>query len=409
MFLQDAQDAIDAAEKGFPVERHMARAIRNNREKLQMSLDLADRFFRRGSPLEAGARASNPRLGRTLRSISTAGPAAFYAGPVAADIARVVQDYGGSIDERDLAGYRVVEREPLRVSREGRDVFTMPPPSAGGLLLAQTILLHDGPALVRLGADSPEYVHLLAETFRGAIADRVRFVGDPALVGVPTRELLSDPHLAKRRRQIAEGGTRLPPSFSLPEHGTMHLVVVDRERNVVSLTSTVNDAFGARLVAAESGVLLNDELDDFTPPDTARLFGLRDGGPNAPRGGARPVSSMTPTIVVENGRPIAAVGGSGGTLIPTSVTQSLLRMTIFDASAAEAVSAPRFGVGLRDGALLIEPSWLDDTKTRRLRAEGESVSPLTFPAAVQAVRLRPDGRMEAGADPRKFGSAVVVR
>lgn len=408
-FRQDADAAIRAARDGFTVERHMASALRNNRKRLQMSLALVDLFFRRGAPLDTGARATNPRLARTLDAIASSGPSAFYAGPVAAELARLVQAYGGALQEADLAAYRVAERPALHVSRDGLDVFTMPPPSAGGLLLAQTLLLNDRARLASLGADSPAYIHLLAESFRGAVADRMRFVGDPAFAQVPVADLLSEAHLGPRRAMIAAGGTHPPPSFRQPEHGTMHMVVVDRDRNVVSLTSTVNDAFGARIVAPEAGVLLNDELDDFTPPDAALAFGLAGGGPNAPRPGARPTSSMTPVIVVEAGRPILAAGGSGGTLIPTNVTQSLLRMTVFDASAQRAVSAPRFGVRMSDGALMLEPSWLGEAQVAALRAQGEQILPLGFPAAVQAVRIRPDGRMEAGADPRKFGSAAVVR
>ncbi len=406
---QDAAAAIRAARDGFAIERHMAALLRSNRTKLQMSLALADRFFRRGAPIDAGARLRNPQLARTLEAIATTGPSAFYSGPVAAEIARSVHDYGGSLDQADLAAYRVIDREPLHVTFDRRDVFTMPAPSAGGLLVAQTLLLDDRARLASLGADSAAYVHLLAEGFRGAIADRMRFFGDPAFVQVPINDLLSEAHLGPRRASIAHGGTHSPPSFLQPEHGTMHMVVVDRDRNVVSLTSTVNDAFGARIVAPESGVLLNDELDDFTPPATARAFGLSDGGPNAPRAGARPVSSMTPVIVVQDGHPVLALGGSGGTLIPTNVTQVLLRMSVFDASAQRAVSAPRFGVEMTSGRLMIEPSWLGAADLAQLQAQGEQIAPLVYPAAVQAVGVRGDARMEAGADPRKFGSAVVVR
>jgi gamma-glutamyltranspeptidase/glutathione hydrolase len=408
-FQQDAEAAIRSAERGFVIEGHMARAVRNHRAGLQLSLALTDRFLRRGMPIGAGERVTNPALAGTLRAIATSGPSAFYHGPIAVDIARVVRDYGGCLDESDLAAYRVIEREPLHVFRDGFDVYTMPPPSAGGLLLAQTMLLHDRGEMTRVGRASAAYVHLLAEGFRGAIADRMRYVGDPDYTLVPTDLLLSDAHLDARRAIISSGGSHLLPAFALPEHGTMHLVVVDRDRNVVSLTSTVNNAFGSRLVAPRSGVLLNDELDDFTPRDVARLFGMSDGGPNAPRGGARPTSSMTPTVVLKQGVPVVALGGSGGTLIPTSVTQALLGMLWFEMPAQAAVSAPRFGVRTVDGALMTEPSLLPEAAIAELRGQGEMVVPLAVPAAVQAVRLGDRGQVQAGADPRKLGSARVDR
>ncbi len=408
-FLQDAQPAIHAAESGFAIERHLARSLRSNRARLQASLALTDRFLRRGQPLDTGARLTNPQLARTLRSLGSSGPNAFYQGPVAAEIARATQAYGGSLDTDDLAAYHVIERTPLHVAWNGHDVFTMPPPSAGGLLLAQTLLMHDRASLTALGADSPAYIHLLAETFRGAVSDRIRAVGDPDAVTVPMATLLSTEHLRARRARIRSDQTHEPSNFQLPEHGTMHLVVVDRERNVVALTSTVNNAFGTRIVAPECGVILNDELDDFTPLKTARLFGFSDGGPNAPRAGARPVSSMTPTIVVDGGTPVLALGGSGGVLIPTGVTEVLLRALAFDTSAERAVAAPRFSVSVGGPSLLIEPEWISEAQERQLRTMGEPIMPLTLPTAVQAVRMRSNGRMEAGADPRKFGLGMVVR
>lgn len=307
----------------------------------------------------------------------------------------------------DLASYRVLEREPLLVEYRGHHVYTMPPPSAGGLLLAQTLRMHSPVELQKLDADSAQFVHVLALTFRGAHSDRVRTVGDPAFVSVPVQSLLSRRNLDARRQRVDASRTQAPQAVPFDEHGTSHLVVVDRQRNAVSLTTTVNSPFGARLVAPLSGVLLNDELDDFSTPEFDRTFGVPQPGPNAPRPGARPVSSMCPTIVMREGRFWAAIGGSGGMRIAPNVTQVLLRMLAFDQAPVQAVRAPRLAVSMTTRTLMVEPSWLSPAQLATLRSWGEQIKEDTFPAAVQVVQ-QAGNVLEAAADPRKYGHAVIA-
>jgi gamma-glutamyltranspeptidase/glutathione hydrolase len=188
------------------------------------------------------------------------------------------------------------------------------------------------------------------------------------------------------------------------------LVVVDGQRNVVSLTTTVNRSFGSRIVGESSGVVLNDELDDFTPREFMSLFGEAGGGPNAPRAGARPVSSMTPTVVLRDGKPYLALGGSGGMRIAPNVTQAAIAVLAFDRSASEAVARPRFAVGARSTELLLEPGLLDERAVHDLRHRGQRVQETDFPAAVQMVRLQlgPSGHgMQASGDARKSGLGLV--
>ncbi|MFW5738727.1 MAG: gamma-glutamyltransferase [Myxococcota bacterium] len=409
-FADNACPAIRAARGGFRLEMHMARMLRAHGDALVQSKPIAALFFPTGSPLGKGARVHNPKLAATLGAIAARGADAFYRGPIAADIAAAVQRHGGAMTKQDLASYRVVERQSLRARWAGFDVHTMPPPSAGGLLLAQTLLMHDQEAIVRMGDQSPELVHTLAETFRGSIADRVRTVGDPMHVNVPMSALLSEAHLARRKARIRPNVSHAPRDFGLPEHGTTHLVVVDADRNVVSLTTTVNRSFGSKIVAPASGVVLNDELDDFTPPSVLPSFGVRPSGPNAPRPGARPVSSMSPTIVLRGGKPYLALGGSGGMKIAPNVTQIALRVLAFDASARDAVSSPRFSVDVRSPGLVVEPGWLTEQAVRDLSSRGELLRTSSFPAAVQLVRMQlgPNGDgMQAASDPRKFGLGAV--
>lgn len=407
--LQNAQPALRAATQGFELEGHMARTLVGYGETLTRTGGIAALFYPNGSPLAEGQRVRNPVLATTIRAFATRGPSAFYSGPIASDIASAVQRHGGTLDESDLANYAVAEREPLHITWEGHDVFTMPPPSAGGLLVAQTLRLIDRRTLVALGEDSPNLIHLLAESFRGSIADRVRAVGDPQDTVVPIAALLSDAHLGVRKQRIGWDRTHAPQRFDLPEHGTSHLVVVDAQRNVVSLTTTVNRAFGARIVAPASGVVLNDELDDFTPPDYLRPFGVAGAGPNAARPGARPVSSMSPTIVMKDGKPFLALGGSGGMRIAPNVAQAAIRVLAFDASAQVAVDKPRFAIGATSTDLIVEPAWLDPRSVYELAFRGERVRASSFAAAVQLVRMQvgPNDSMQAAGDPRKSGLGIV--
>ena len=252
----------------------------------------------------------------------------------------------------DLQNYRVLERTPLEVKWNGFDVHTMPLPSAGGYTVAHTLGLRDAQELRPLGFHSPAYVHAIAESLRAAIADRMQYFGDPAREKVDLGTLLAPERLARRRQTIALDRTHALTRFAQSEHGTHHLVVRDEAGNVVSLTTTVNTAFGAKLMTEQSGIALNDELTDFTKQAWVAPFGLRES-PNRARGGARPVSSMTPTIVTRDGAVVLALGGSGGMNIATDVTQVLVDALLFDPTAQQAVDAPRAQIPF-DGTVRVQ-------------------------------------------------------
>jgi gamma-glutamyltranspeptidase/glutathione hydrolase len=285
----------------------------------------------------------------------------------------------------------------------------MPPESGGGLMVLEALRMHAKADLAALGYGSGAYLHLVAETLRGAVADRVRAIGDPAFVKADADALASPARMKARRARISLTATTPAEKFSLEESGTSHLVAVDEEGNVVSVTSTVNNMFGCKLVT-RGGFVLNDELDDFTTRAVERRFGIRPGtGPNAPRGGARPASSMTPTIVLRDGAPVLALGGSGGLRIPTATTQVLLASLVFDRPAALAVADPRIDTPPTGGLSVdaaVPPEIVIDLGER-----GEVVD-ATKPnfSAVQAIRIgEKDGArfLDAGADPRKGGAALV--
>jgi gamma-glutamyltranspeptidase / glutathione hydrolase len=405
-FADVVRPAADLAEAGFPVSAHLSR-----------TLGWADGWLRKsprydflrpfGAPAAEAARVKNPRLGATLRRIAAEGRAAFYSGVIARDVVDTARSAGGRISLQELESYAVVERAPLRTSWEGYEVFTMPPPSGGGLMILQTLHMHAKADLARLGHGSAAYVHLLAETFRGSVADRVRAVGDPAFVRVDVDGLAARARMQARRSRISMTKTTASERFTLGDGGTSHLVAVDGDGNVVSITSTVNNMFGSKLVT-EGGFVLNDELDDFTPEETERRFGL-SRGPNSPRGGARPASSMTPTLVLRSGEPVLALGGSGGMRIPTSTTQVLLAHLVFDRPVAQAVRDARFETPSSGGLSLdatFSPQVVHDLS---LRGEVVDTSRSNF-SAVQAVSIQRIGGvrvLEAAADPRKGGAGLI--
>lgn len=393
------------ARQGYLVGPHLAGSLSFGAASLARDAGLGALYLPGGKPALVGTRIVNLPLAGTLARVAAQGPDAFYGGEIAAELASVAASAQGALSAEDLSAYRPVERTPLRTRFEGYDVYTMPPPSAGGLMLSQVLRLFSKDELLALGHETPAYQHLIAEGMRGAVADRMRFLSDPDVQRVDTGALLDERRLAQRRRSIALDRTHWLPRFGLEEHGTHHLVTADRAGNVVSLTTTINTGFGAELLAPQSGVLLNDELEDFTKAEAVAPFGMTES-PNRPRPGARPVSSMTPTLVVAAGRPVLALGGSGGTTIAPNVTQVLLGALVFEQSAEEAVKKRRIEVPTRGATLLVEEGTAPE-HVRDLERRGEIVGTIRFKtSAVQLLRF--DGpRVEAASDPRKQGSALV--
>ena len=399
--------AATIAGDGFPVSPHMARALRWNEAWVTKAPRYALWQTPAGALAASGDAVKNPALAATLRRLASEGKAAFYEGAIATDVLATAREAGSRMTPQDLRGYAVIERAPLSTTWEGFTVETMPPPSAGGLMLIETLHMHAKSDLLALGYGTGAYQHLLAETFRGAIADRIRAVGDPAFARIDPASLTDRARMKARRARIALDATTRAESFAGRESGTSHLVIADGAGSVVSITSTVNDMFGARLVT-QGGFPLNDELDDFTPPSLGARFGVRRG-PNTARGGARPASSMMPTIVLRDGAPVLALGGSGGWKIATAATQVTLARLAFDRSPADAVADIRIDAP-PTGGLLIDPGAPAEL-VADLERRGEIVArSKPFYSAVQALAIEErDGirALQAGADPRKLGAAAV--
>jgi gamma-glutamyltranspeptidase/glutathione hydrolase len=399
--------AARLAEQGFSAEPHAFAQIGEEQQGLlARSANFRSVYLPGGNAAKLGQKLRAPRLAKTLRRIAVEGKRGLYEGPVAADIVKAVRATGGALAPSDLASYQVLERQPLRVDWDGKQVLTMPPPSAGGLLLAQTLSLFSKTELLSMNAAPSKRLHLLAEGMRGAAADRARFVGDPAFVNVDVARLLAPARMAKRKALMAEDRTHTQPRFGLEDAGTHHLVVADQDGNWVSLTTTVNDAFGAKLVAEDSGIILNDQLTDFTAAEAVTAFGMSES-PNRVRPGARPVSSMCPTLVLENGVPVAALGGSGALTIAPNTTQVLLNHFAYGMAPDAALAAPRFTIPAPSTGQTL---WLESALAKPygadLTARGELLLSKDSKNAVQLV-THEKGVFAAASDARKQGSAAV--
>jgi gamma-glutamyltranspeptidase/glutathione hydrolase len=394
------------ARRGFVVEEHLASLLGGSDAKsFQRDLGLTGVYFGGGKAAVAGELVKNPKLAQSLSRLRNEGPRAVYDGAIAEDLVATVRSVGGALSRDDLSKYRVRERPPLVVRWEGYEITTMPPPSAGGLLLAEVLGLYARSELERAGLVKGLGVHLLAEAMRGAMADRSCCVGDPDFVNVDVQRLLASARLSARKRQISSDRTHTMLRFVESSHGTHQMVVADHRGNVAVLVSTVNSSFGADLTGEKSGIVLNDELDDFTSNADANKLGV-ERNPNAARAGARPVSSMTPTLVLRDGHPVLALGGSGGTAIPANVMQVLLAVLVGGLSPDAAVSAPRFRPTSKDATLLLDEGF-PDVERADLAWRGELLRPNTSTASAVQVLTWGEHGIAAGADPRKHGRAEV--
>jgi gamma-glutamyltranspeptidase/glutathione hydrolase len=414
---EDAAPAAALAQNGFVLGRNLSEqlAMPFVRAEVAASPALTAAFYPGGVPLAYGAKVKRPEIGQTIAQFGAEGAKPFYHGAIAQELARAVQAAGGTMTEKDFADYKVQMRTPLMREIDGKQVYTMGAPSAGGLMLLETLEMFGASpssALAKHGSGSSATLHLLAEAMRGAVADRARFASDPT-VQKTVEELYDtalDPHqMEARKKRIDARKTTQAPEFRTREHGTSHLIIADDEGNVVSMTTTVNGPMGARIVGASTGIILNDELDDFSAAGDIAGFGLVGLGPNRPRPLARPVSSMTPVIVMDHDQPVLAAGGSGGERIATGVTQAVVGRLIFGLDPGAAVSAPRIHVST--GPELFYDADMAPDVVDGLKARGEQPKegpPMRPAVQMVAWETRAGGRkLLAASDPRKMGFAAA--
>ena len=403
--------AIRLAQQGFPVEDDTADSLPKARERLARWPSSAGIFLKDGGqPPQTGDRLLQFDLADTLKAIAQDGPRAFYQGRTAAQIADAVRKAGGIMTTDDLKNYRAVERAVVRGSYRGYDIVSMPPPSAGGVHLIEMLNILEGYDLGKLGRGE-QSLHDMIEAMKRAYADRAVFMGDPDAVKMPVAGLLSKKYAAALRASI---GTRATPSADIlpgqpadyEGRNTTHFSVIDRDGNAVSNTYTLNFSYGLGLVADGTGVLLNNELDDFTAkPGTANAYGLVGFNANLPGPGKRPLSSMTPTIVLKDGKPFLITGSPGGSRIISAVLQVIVNVIDFHMAVDQAVSAPRLHHQWQPDEVVAEPGFSPDLLDA-LKARGHSIVATRPFTSANSILVTPNGYVGA-ADTRTRGALAA--
>lgn len=406
--------AIELAEKGFPVDEELHTSLIAVKERMQASPTSMAIFYKPGGvPYEVGDILVQKDLAKSLRLIAKEGIKAFYQGAIAQAIVADMQANGGLITKEDLAAYQPLGRKPIQGTYRGYEIYSMPPPSSGGVHLVQMLNLLEGFPIAELGHNTAQTIHLMAESMKLAYADRSKFLGDPDFASIPVAGLISksyanelrrkiNPNRATPSQQIAPGN---PKQFS-ESNDTTHYSVIDKSGNIVSNTYTLNLPYGTSLTAAGTGILLNNEMDDFSAkPGAPNAFGLVGGELNSIEPEKRMLSSMTPTIVMKDGKPYLVTGSPGGSRIITTVLQVVLNVIDHKMNIAAATNAIRVHHQWLPDELMIEQGLNRDT-IRLLTEKGQKVSIIDAMGSTQSI-MRVGSFLQGASDPRRAGSLTL--
>ncbi|MCX8966526.1 gamma-glutamyltransferase [Erwinia psidii] len=400
--------AIRLAAKGIVVNESLADDLKvYGKEVLLDHANSKAIFFRPdGTPYQRGETLVQRNLAHSLELIARQGPDAFYKGAIAEQIAKEMAANGGLIDKGDMANYKAIERKPVSGSYRGYDVFSMPPPSSGGIHIVQILNILENFDLAKMGFGSADAMQVVAEAEKYAYADRSEYLGDPDFVRVPVQALTSKAYAKSLAQQIdinkARPSAEIKPGKLAPyeSNQTTHFSVVDKQGNAVSVTYTLNTNFGSGIVAGNSGILMNNEMDDFSAkPGTPNVYGLVGGEANAVQPYKRPLSSMSPTIVVKDGKTWLVTGSPGGSRIITTVLQMVLNSIDYGMNIAEATAAPRFHHQWLPDQLRVEKGFSPDT-LKLLEAKGQHVKVMPAMGSTQSIMIGPDGTLYGASDPR---------
>jgi gamma-glutamyltranspeptidase/glutathione hydrolase len=403
--------AIELAAKGALITDDSADTLPEWHQRLARWPSSTKAFSRAdGSSLREGDTLIQADLAATLSAISAQGPRGFYQGPVAEKLVDAIRDAGGIMTLDDLKSYQPVIRTPVRGSYRGYDIVSMPQPSSGGVVLLETLNILEGFPMPDMKQGSAASLHVMIEAMKRAYADRARYLGDPAFVSAPVLTLISKDYAAKQRQSIDL--TRATPwtdALSAPPRegsNTTHFSVVDSHGNAVSNTYTLNFSYGVGLVAEGTGVLLNNELDDFTAaPGASNAYGLVGFEANLPGPGKRPLSSMTPTIVLKDGKPVLVTGSPGGSRIISTVLQVIVNVLDYQMDVAAAVAAPRLHHQWLPDEVRVERGFADDTLAA-LKAMGHVVIEPLGQTSANSIAVTPHGLLGAP-DPRTRGAEAT--
>ena len=410
------EPAIALARDGFPVSDGLARSLKEVLPSMKKYPASVAVFSRAGTPYEMGDTFKQPDLARTLERIAESGPAGFYEGETARLIEKEMKAGGGLITREDLKAYQPKRREVLRGTYRGYEVLAMPPVSSGGVALIQMLNMLEGDDLKAKGFGSAAHVHLVAEAMRRAFADRARHLGDPeANPAMPIARLVSKEYAAGLRKTIRldRASKSSPEAFEWPaESGeTTHLSVVDLERNAVSLTYTLEDNYGSRIVVPGAGFLLNNEMGDFNAgPGLTDRDGLVGTPPNLAAPGKRMLSSMTPTILARDGKLFMVTGSPGGRTIINTVLETILNVVDFGMNVQEAVDAPRFHHQWLPDRIQYERLGFSPDTLALLAARGHTLAETPVQGVAEAIVFNAaDNLLEGGSDRRHPDGAALGR
>ncbi len=376
--------AIRLARDGFVLDQGDASFLNEGATDFAKDAPTAAIFLNRGKPWQKGDRLVQTDLGRMLQLISTKGADAFYKGEIAARIVTASKANGGIMTVADFAAYRAIERKPIECDYRGYHIISAPLPSSGGVVICETLNILSGYPMRELGFQSAQTVHYMTEALRRAFHDRNVNLGDPDFVKADVARFISTDYAAQLRAGIAADKATPSASLGVPGSGheganTTHFSIVDAAGNAVSLTYTLNDWFGARVTPAGTGILLNDEMDDFSSkPGASNMFGLVEGVNNAIAPGKRPLSSMSPTIVTKDGKLAMVIGTPGGSHIPTGVLQVMLNMIDHGMTVTEATDAPRIHAQWLPDVIYYEPHALSADTMAALTARGHKLEAMDY-------------------------------
>ena len=397
--------SIALAEKGFPVSETLAKILRQEQKNMGKWPATTEIFWKDGAPLKRGDLLVQKDLAQSMRLIAQQGAKAFYEGAIAQKIAAETAPHAGAVTLQDLREYKVAEREPVRGTYRGHEVVTMPPPSSGGTHLVQILNMLEQWPLAQWGQNSAQTLHHMAESSKLAYADRSEYLGDPDFVKIPLKGLTSkryaeslaktiDPNRARPAKEIKPGQ---PQPYESDQ--TTHYSVVDKAGNAVAVTYTLNTNFGSGIVAKGTGILLNNEMDDFAAkPGVANAYGLVGGDANAVAAKKRPLSSMTPTLVLKDGKPTLVTGSPGGARIITTVLQTVVNTIDFGNNPAEAAAAPRVHHQWTPDELRVEKGLSPDTLAL-LKQRGHNIAVKPSMGRTQTIQIR-NGMLYGYSDPR---------
>lgn len=408
------QPAIDLASKGFPISFALDFELGSRQERLLMDAEAKRLFFREdGSRRPVGENLRQPDLAWTLKQIRRKGRDGFYKGPVADRIVASMEANDGLISHADLAGYQVIERQPVRGEYRGHEIVSAPPPSSGGAIIIQILNMLEAYDPKAWGHNSAAYLHHLAEAMKLAYADRSRYMGDPAYADVPVAQLIDKAYAAILRKRIdpleATPSAEIQPGIDLPGESsdTTHFTVADADGNVVTNTYTLNFSFGSHIAVPGTGMFLNNEMADFAAkPGFPNAFRLIESDANAIEGGKRPLSSMSPTMVFKDGKPWIATGSPGGSIIITAVLQTIINAMDFEMNIASAAASARVHHQWMPDRLSVEQGVSPDTR-RLLQQLGHNVVDTRRTLGRTQSIMMEDGLLYGFTDTRRLGGWVA--